>query len=336
MHIKLIEQLICPVCKKELQWNILQRNNVHIIEGFAKCFRCETTYPVKDGIAVFLPGKWQNVKIWERSERIVSSKRGVFAENQSATEEKLNSHSANEILVKICLRNEQGEVSNEELYDEYMKTKGMPDTLYKLSLLAQKCANEVDDSDYVLDFASGKCILAGMLADLKKCCIIISDINPIIVLQSKLELEKYNCHENLSFMAFDIKKCPFKDKSIHTITTLLGLQNIVPYIGVMEEINRIADIFFNISAYLTEKLPSNIQVLDKFHMTDVWVKDKFKIITDQLGWQGKQIYTTMDLAKGISREEIETRFAVMKFPVEDEILEYNLTEYLIGNKNQKT
>ena len=69
-------------------------------------------------------------------------------------------------------------------------------------------------------------------------------------------------------------------------------------------------------------------------MTNVWIKENFESLTEQLNWNNEEIYAVTDLAKGISREEIETRFAVMKFPVENELVEYNLIKHLIDDKKK--
>ena len=65
-------------------------------------------------------------------------------------------------------------------------------------------------------------------------------------------------------------------------------------------------------------------------MRNVWIKEQFDIIVEQFSWKSQEICSIMDLAKGISREEIETRFAVMKFPVKEEVVKYALTKYLIS------
>ena len=310
-----------------------EKNSNKIIAGYAKCVECGETYPINNGIAVFLPNKWQNIKIWERSERVAVQKKGTGEKKNILVGENIDKPS--EILKRIRIRNSQGEMRNEDLYKRYMEVIGMPDTLSKLCYLAQKCANEIDDMDYVLDFASGKCLLAEVLNEISNCRTIVSDINPIIVMQAQQEFKRSDNYDKLSFMAFDMKKSPFRNKSIHTVTTLLGLQNIIPSKGIVDEIDRISDVFFTISAYLTEKLPENMTVLNKFHIADVWIEHNFAKETDRLGWKCERICSFMDLAKGISREEIETRFAVAKFPVKDEMVKYALMKYLIGGKTEK-
>lgn len=260
-------------------------------------------------------------------------KRGIGQECDQLKNENIDKPS--EVLHMIRRRNSQGEVRNEDLYHRYMEAVGMPDTLHKLCLLARKCAKEINDTDYVLDFASGKCLLADALNESVNCHIVVSDINPFIVMQAQQEFKKYSNCEKLSFMVFDIKRSPFRDKSIDTVTTLLGLQNIIPCKGVIEEIDRIAKVFLNISAYLTEMRPENMAVLNKFHIAEAWIKEQFEAATEQLGWQRKQICTIVELGRGISREEMETRFAVMKFPVKDEKMEYALTKFLVGCKKDK-
>lgn len=286
MDKKLIKQVICPMCRSELEWEIKREFDGKVIDGCAKCANCNEIYPIRDEVGIFLPAKFQNMKIWERSERVIVQKKEKVFNNKI---NQISIQKPSELLDMIRMRNTVGKVRNEDLYQQYMETIGMPDTVHKLVYLAQKCAEEAESIDYILDFASGRCLLAAALRNSKSCHIIISDINPLIVSQAKQEFEKSGNCTNLSFMVFDIKKSPFKDKSIHTVTTLLGLQNIIPSNGVLEEINRIADVFLNISAFLTEELAENMEVLKKFHITDVWTKDKLATITEQLNWKSKEI-----------------------------------------------
>ncbi len=325
MDIRMTKFIICPTCRNELWWEIKEKNNNRIINGYAKCMECREIYPIKNGIAIFLPIKWQNMKIWRRSERVAVQKMEMGEEHETLKNENIRQPS--EILNMIRYRNRQGIIRNEALYHQYMESIGMPDTVSKLCYLARRCAKEVNDVDYILDFASGKCLLVNELSKLKNCHVIVNDINPIVVMQAQQNFEKF---EHMSFMAFDMKRSPFRNKSIHTVTTMLGLQNIIPCNGIIEEINRIADVFINISAYLSEGLLENIEILNKYHMRNVWIKEQFDIIVEQFSWKSQEICSIMDLAKGISREEIETRFAVMKFPVKEEVVKYALTKYLIS------
>ncbi len=54
MHKYLKDLLICPHCKHDLQWNIFECDDIHIIEASANCSVCDRTFFVKDRVGCFL------------------------------------------------------------------------------------------------------------------------------------------------------------------------------------------------------------------------------------------------------------------------------------------
>ena len=55
MKKKLMEILVCPVCKGELKLAIERENGDEIITGSLYCAKCGVTYPIKEGIPHLLP-----------------------------------------------------------------------------------------------------------------------------------------------------------------------------------------------------------------------------------------------------------------------------------------
>ena len=96
----------------------------------------------------------------------------------------------------------------------------------------------------------------------------------------------------------------------------------------MEEIGRIADKFLCISAFTAESIEANLQELCRYGIEEVWEKEKLEKKISQLGWYSREVYSVQDIAKAIKTEDVMTRYAVMKFPVSDTMMEYNLTEYI--------
>lgn len=54
MKKKLLEILICPVCKNELLLKEAVEKGEEIMEGVLCCERCKQTYPIVDGIPHFI------------------------------------------------------------------------------------------------------------------------------------------------------------------------------------------------------------------------------------------------------------------------------------------
>ena len=54
MHPYLIEMLECPACHNKLEWRIIKQSEDRIETAEATCHACAATYPVRDGIGLFL------------------------------------------------------------------------------------------------------------------------------------------------------------------------------------------------------------------------------------------------------------------------------------------
>jgi len=55
MKKELMDILVCPVCKGELQLTIEEGKDDEIITGSLYCKSCENTYPIEDSIPNMLP-----------------------------------------------------------------------------------------------------------------------------------------------------------------------------------------------------------------------------------------------------------------------------------------
>lgn len=327
MNLELRKKLFCPMCQSDLEWKIEERTKHQLVKGRACCVKCGAVYPVENSMAVFLPPKLQDMRIWKRGERVAKAQieESSLSRQMVSVEQDMSSE---EILKKISqVEDIDAEVST-VLYEKYMEKVGMKNTFAILNELTRQCVEQIEEEGIVLDFASGKCILAEEIVNAGKFQLIISDINPIILGKSKNSLQKKGCLEQVSFIVCDIRRSPFRNKSIHTITTLLGLQNIIPYKGILEEIERVADKFLCISAFMTESVEANLQELYRYGIEEAWIKDKLKKKSYQMGWHSRELCSMYDMARAIKTEDIRTRYAVMKFPVVDTMLEYNLTEFI--------
>ena len=51
----MLDILCCPTCKGDLKVDIKKEENDEIIEGCFICKKCNTNYPIEDGIPNLLP-----------------------------------------------------------------------------------------------------------------------------------------------------------------------------------------------------------------------------------------------------------------------------------------
>ena len=52
---KLLEILVCPVCKGELELKVEEENEQEIVAGSLYCRRCEVHYPILETVPNLLP-----------------------------------------------------------------------------------------------------------------------------------------------------------------------------------------------------------------------------------------------------------------------------------------
>ncbi|MGE5597219.1 MAG: methytransferase partner Trm112 [Hyphomicrobiales bacterium] len=55
MRPDLMEILVCPLCKGELELTVQREADGEIVEGTLRCQSCNETYPIEDGIPNMLP-----------------------------------------------------------------------------------------------------------------------------------------------------------------------------------------------------------------------------------------------------------------------------------------
>jgi uncharacterized protein YbaR (Trm112 family) len=55
MHHGLMEILVCPLCKGDLEVTIAKQGDARILEGKLHCAPCTETYPIEGGIPNLLP-----------------------------------------------------------------------------------------------------------------------------------------------------------------------------------------------------------------------------------------------------------------------------------------
>jgi len=55
MKRELMDILVCPVCKGELQLTVAEENQEEIVSGSLYCGQCRVNYPIADAIPNLLP-----------------------------------------------------------------------------------------------------------------------------------------------------------------------------------------------------------------------------------------------------------------------------------------
>ncbi|MBC7264834.1 MAG: hypothetical protein H5T64_10845 [Chloroflexi bacterium] len=66
MYTYLMDMLECPRCHSELEWDITERRDGRIETAEARCMACASTYPIREGIGVFLTPDLPRDDLWEQ------------------------------------------------------------------------------------------------------------------------------------------------------------------------------------------------------------------------------------------------------------------------------
>ncbi len=66
MHDYLIEMLECPACHGALDWTITSRQRDRLLAGEARCRACAASYPLRDGIGLFLTPDLPREDLWQQ------------------------------------------------------------------------------------------------------------------------------------------------------------------------------------------------------------------------------------------------------------------------------
>ena len=60
MQQQLMDILVCPMCKGELELNVEKKQDGEIVTGTITCTACRERYPIEDGIPNMLPPDQRN------------------------------------------------------------------------------------------------------------------------------------------------------------------------------------------------------------------------------------------------------------------------------------
>ncbi len=55
MRREMMDILVCPVCKAELELSVEREDDDEVLDGSLRCTACDERYPIADGIPNLLP-----------------------------------------------------------------------------------------------------------------------------------------------------------------------------------------------------------------------------------------------------------------------------------------
>jgi len=215
-----------------------------IEQAEAQCSGCDATYPIIDGIGIFLTPDLPRNDLWAE----VESQLSLYMKAHPETEKKLmegpaENLSATDQQFRASVLDERGEFG-EGRRVEKLAHKNMYTAEYKScwdSQVEYVLANLGSSDGPIVDLASGRCYLVEAIARKVNRPIVATDFSPSVLRRDRAYFQCLDMDHRISFLAFDARKTPFRSGAIELMTTNLGLPNIEDPSDLMKEIERIVE-----------------------------------------------------------------------------------------------
>jgi uncharacterized protein YbaR (Trm112 family) len=289
MHTYLIDLLECPTCHDDLKWEIGERSEKRIIAAKATCQACAASYPVRDGIGLFLTRDLSRNDLWERMDsglvRYLREHPALERQLLETPLEKLNPADQFYRALVLEARGDYREARNVEeranrgLYTLDYLTCWTSQFDYVIAQLAAT-------SGPIVDLASGRCYLVETLANRLQRPVVATDFSPTVLRHNRQRLENSGVYHAVSLLAFDARHTPFKTGSVATLTTNLGLPNIEAPGALLAELRRIVDgVFLAISHFYAESDEANAPAIRAAQLDTLLYKRTALQQYREAGWE---------------------------------------------------
>ncbi|MBA7559214.1 methyltransferase domain-containing protein [Candidatus Atribacteria bacterium 1244-E10-H5-B2] len=326
----LIEMLECPSCHGELNWKIIQHQGDRIEEAEVNCKKCDGTYPVKEGIGLFLTPDLPRNDLWEQLDsQLIQCLRENPQIESKLMDVPLNTLNPADQFFRSQVLEERGEFAQAKATANFAYSK-----LYAPEYL--KCYNaqinylitqlSIFDGP-IIDIASGRGDLAELLVRKLKQPIVFTDFSPQILRRNRRWLEFFGLYERVSLLAFDARRSPFKDGAIKMMTTNLGLINIEKPENLLNELRRIVSgKFFAISSFYPEDDEVNVETIKKLGVDQFLFRNSTLESFYSAGWQVRMENMMIGKACPTPKGEVIEGAGIDAFPVTETKLEWGILE----------
>lgn len=242
MHKIFLDLLECPGCHSSLAWDGLAEQGERIEEAEAHCTGCGASYPVREGIGLFLLPDLPRNDLWEQTE---SQLAGCLREHAEVERQLMESPAesvapADQFLRAMILTDRGAYSEAKTLREQAISQLYTSEYLACLDSQMKHLAASLSPSSWPLvDLASGEGTLIDLLLQRLDQPVILSDFSPTVLRRNRRKLEFSGLADRVTLLAFDARRTPFKQNSVKTMTTLLGLSNIEAPSELLHELRRI-------------------------------------------------------------------------------------------------
>lgn len=325
MHKHYIKMLVCPVCHHELEWHIQEENQDRIINAKASCKACEAEYEVRDEIAVFLTDQLSRNDLWDSGE---SSMEKFFKENPDTYQKLMNTPEEELNGADYWFKASYFEMKKDFLTSSRMFKQGF-EKIYTKDYIngwdsqMDYIVNNIENDQPIIDLATGKGYLVEKLLMKKENYVAATDFSPTILRRNKEYYKAKGLYDKLSLISFDARKTPFRDNSITTMTSNMGLQNIEQAGEVTKELNRITQSeFMPVMCFIDKDDKTHIELLNKFGINAYSTRENAVETFKKSGWDIEICNSFLADIKPTPKGEILEGGEIDGFPIEDTQVEF--------------
>jgi len=330
MHSYLMEMLECPSCHGALAWTIDQQDGGCILAGSAVCRDCGADYPIRDGIGVFLTPDLPRNDLWEQGGQQLT---GWLLEHPDVAAKLMEvppgALGPADLFFRGLVHEERGEFDASEQVLESARL-GLYTEEYLACLNAQFefVIDQLGSGDGpIVDLASGRCSLVVKLAKALARPIIATDFSPRVLRRDREWLIRNGLYENVSLLSFDARRTPFRNGSIGTMTTNLGLPNIEEPGRLLEELRRIVSgRLLAISCFYPSDDEANLVEMREHGLDRSMLRDQALAGFADAGWQAAVRNAMHGLARPTPEGVILEGAGIDAFPVAETTLEWCVIE----------
>jgi uncharacterized protein YbaR (Trm112 family) len=325
----LVDMLCCPDCHEELVWIVEEKLDDHIDVGVAACEGCGVSYPIRDGIGFFLTDELEREDLWEQVDSALTQHLREHPElDARLMKVPLEALGPADQLFRAMILEERGDFAGAELAEDRAH-EGLytQDYLRCWGMQVETLIEAVKDSDGpIVDLASGRCYLMGKLIGQSNAPIIASDFSPRVLRRNRRWLQFKGYYDLVSLLAFDARKTPFRDRSIETLTTNLGVPNIRGTGELFHELRRIVSGRFLAISHFFPEDDGNREVIEQFELGDAVYKTR---LVEKMSATGFQVNTGVSCVGKASPTPVGVVMEGMPvdgLPVEETELEWCVVE----------
>lgn len=326
MHAFLIEWLLCPNCHGDLSWRLDERDGSHIEAGVARCQECNTEYPIRDGLGLFLLPDLPRDDLWRT---VDSALIGYLNDNPQIEHQLMDvplaSLGSADQFFRAMVLEERGDfqgaaeaeaLAHEGLYNAGARACADSQVEYVVNLVAQH-------EGPIVDLASGRGRLVERLARLPDRTVVASDFSPRVLRRNRRWLKQLGLDNRVSLLAFDARRTPFRDKALPLLTSYVGLPNIESPGELLVELRRIvAGLFVAVSHFYPPDDEANGRALRQAGLDELLFKEQALARFAGSGWQVDVANSCHSLARPTPKGVVIEGAGIDGLPVADTVLEW--------------